>query len=105
LPWSPPSNPRHNFADILTATLKLLEDNEAFPPTPVGRAKQRAAKQPSRRTSKHDPRLSRQDWVRLAAEADEEGRLLPGVYQRRWEIKAAWHERRGSAKTVPGTLI
>jgi hypothetical protein len=40
-----------------------------------------------------DPtRLSREDWVRLTTEADEEGRLLPGVYQRRWEIETTWRE-------------
>lgn len=40
-----------------------------------------------------DPeRLSREDWVRLTTEADEEGRLLPGVYQRRWEIETTWSE-------------
>jgi hypothetical protein len=59
--------PGLNFANILTATLKLLEDNEAFAHTAIGRAKQKAAKQPSRRQSKHDPR--RDDPTQVSEEA------------------------------------
>lgn len=40
-----------------------------------------------------DPkRLSREDWVRLAHECDENGKFAPGLYHRRWEIETSYFE-------------
>lgn len=41
-----------------------------------------------------DPeKISRDDWTRLTTECDEAGRkLLPGLFQRRWEIETTYHE-------------
>lgn len=40
-----------------------------------------------------DPeRLSREDWVRLAEECDQEGKFKPGLYHRRWEIETSFRE-------------
>lgn len=40
-----------------------------------------------------DPkRLSREDWVRLADNCEEKGKLKPGVYHRRWEIETSFRE-------------
>lgn len=40
-----------------------------------------------------DPeQISREDWVRLAADCHEEGKLKPGLYHRRWEIETTYSE-------------
>ena len=40
-----------------------------------------------------DPqRLSREDWVRLASDCQENGKLKPGLYHRRWEIETTYFE-------------
>ena len=40
-----------------------------------------------------DPeQLSREDWTRLTTECDAEGRLLPGLYHRRWDIETTYRE-------------
>lgn len=37
--------------------------------------------------------ISRDDWTRLTTECDAAGRkLLPGLFQRRWEIETTYHE-------------
>lgn len=57
-----------NFADILTLTMKLLEDQPSFGSSPLGRAKKagKRRKTPKRR-SKHDPR--RRDPTIVSEEA------------------------------------
>jgi len=37
-------------------------------------------------------RLSYEDWTRLSWQADSDGRLLPGLYHRRWEIETTFYE-------------
>jgi hypothetical protein len=40
-----------------------------------------------------DPkRLSREDWVRLAQDCDDNGKFTPGLYHRRWEIETSYFE-------------
>lgn len=40
-----------------------------------------------------DPqRLSREDWVRVATDCDDNGKLTPGLYHRRWEIETTYFE-------------
>jgi len=40
-----------------------------------------------------DPQqLSRQDWVRLAQDCDDNGKFTPGLYHRRWEIETSYFE-------------
>lgn len=40
-----------------------------------------------------DPkRLSREDWVRLAQDCDDNGKFTPGLYHRRWEIETSFFE-------------
>jgi hypothetical protein len=40
-----------------------------------------------------DPkRLSREDWVRLASDCDDNGKFTPGLYHRRWEIETSYFE-------------
>lgn len=40
-----------------------------------------------------DPeRISREDWTRLTTECDPDGRLLPGLFHRRWEIETTYRE-------------
>lgn len=40
-----------------------------------------------------DPkRLSREDWVRLAEDCDNQGKFKPGLYHRRWEIETSFRE-------------
>jgi len=59
-----------SFATVLTTTMKLLEDQEQFPHTAVGQAKesgQRRAKRRSGPRSKHDPR--RDDPTEVSEEA------------------------------------
>ena len=47
-----------------------------------------------------DPRrLSREDWVRLAHECDDNGKLTPGLYHRRWEIETSFFELKVVLKT------
>jgi Transposase DDE domain len=37
-------------------------------------------------------RLSREDWVRLAHDCDDNGKFTPGLYHRRWEIETSYFE-------------
>ena len=37
-------------------------------------------------------RISREDWVRLASDCEDNGKLTPGVYHRRWEIETTFFE-------------
>jgi hypothetical protein len=40
-----------------------------------------------------DPKcVSRDDWVRLASDCEENGKFQPGLYHRRWEIETMYHE-------------
>ena len=40
-----------------------------------------------------DPQqLSREDWVRMAHECDDNGKFTPGLYHRRWEIETSFFE-------------
>lgn len=40
-----------------------------------------------------DPKqISRDDWVRLAEDCHENGKLTPGLYHRRWEIETTYSE-------------
>ena len=39
-----------------------------------------------------DQRLSREDWVRVAYACDDNGKLTPGLYHRRWEIETSYFE-------------
>lgn len=44
-------------------------------------------------TNMLDPeRLSREDWVRLAQDCDDNGKFTPGLYHRRWEIETSFFE-------------
>jgi Transposase DDE domain len=44
-------------------------------------------------------RLSREDWVRLAKECDDNGKFTPGLYHRRWEIETSYFELKVVLKT------
>lgn len=47
-----------------------------------------------------DPkRLSREDWVRLAKDCDDNGKFTPGLYHRRWEIETSFFELKVVLKT------
>lgn len=37
-------------------------------------------------------RLPREDWLRLAQDCDDNGKLTPGLYHRRWEIETTYFE-------------
>lgn len=37
-------------------------------------------------------RLPREEWVRLARDCDDNGKLTPGLYHRRWEIETTYFE-------------
>lgn len=37
-------------------------------------------------------KLSRDDWVRIAQACDDNGKLTPGLYHRRWEIETSFFE-------------
>lgn len=37
-------------------------------------------------------KVSYEDWTRLSWQADADGRLLPGLYHRRWEIETTFYE-------------
>lgn len=37
-------------------------------------------------------KLSREDWVRMAHECDDNGKFTPGLYHRRWEIETSFFE-------------
>lgn len=37
-------------------------------------------------------RMPYEEWTRLSWDADTEGRLMPGLYHRRWEIETTFHE-------------
>ena len=37
-------------------------------------------------------RLSREDWVRLTHDCDDNGKFTPGLYHRRWEIETSYFE-------------
>ncbi len=40
-----------------------------------------------------DPkRLSREEWVRMAHDCDDNGKFTPGLYHRRWEIETSYFE-------------
>lgn len=40
-----------------------------------------------------DPkRLSREEWVRMAHDCDDNGKFTPGLYHRRWEIETSFFE-------------
>lgn len=40
-----------------------------------------------------DPkRLSREDWLRMAADCDDKGKWAPGLYHRRWQIETSYCE-------------
>lgn len=40
-----------------------------------------------------DPkRLSREDWVRMVLDCDDNGKFTPGLYHRRWEIETTFFE-------------
>jgi len=40
-----------------------------------------------------DPKkLSREDWVRMAVDCEDKGKLKPGLYHRRWEIESTYFE-------------
>lgn len=40
-----------------------------------------------------DPqKLSRENWVRLARDCDDNGKFTPGLYHRRWEIETSYFE-------------
>jgi len=44
-------------------------------------------------TNMLDPkRLPREDWIRLAKDCDDNGKLTPGLYHRRWEIETTFRE-------------
>lgn len=44
-------------------------------------------------------RLSREDWVRIAHDYDDNGKLTPGLYHRRWEIETSYFELKVVLKT------
>ena len=47
-----------------------------------------------------DPkRLSREDWVRVAHDCDDNGKFTPGLYHRRWEIETTYFELKTVLKT------
>ena len=47
-----------------------------------------------------DPKkLSREDWVRLAKDCDDNGKFTPGLYHRRWEIETSYFELKVVLKT------
>lgn len=37
-------------------------------------------------------KISREDWVRLASDCENNGKLTPGLYHRRWEIETTFFE-------------
>ena len=40
-----------------------------------------------------DPkRISREDWVRMAIDCEDRGKMKPGLYHRRWEIETTYFE-------------
>ena len=67
-----------NFAFVLTTTLKLLEDQQGFAETPLGKEKKKAGRRAKRkqgkrrRKSKHDPR--REDPTQVSEEAFSQAR-------------------------------
>ena len=69
-----------NFADVLTLAWKLLQDQQAFASTSLGRApRARRRRHPCPRRSKHDPR--RDDPTVVSEEAFTKARrLLPGKF-------------------------
>lgn len=44
-------------------------------------------------------RLPRADWLRLARDCDDNGKLTPGLYHRRWEIETTYFELKVVLKT------
>jgi hypothetical protein len=66
------------FSTVLTTTLKLLEDQQGFSSTPIGKAKQAGkrkknkGKKGRKKRSKHDPR--RADPTELSEEAFAQAR-------------------------------
>jgi hypothetical protein len=54
-------------------------------------------------TNGNDPkRLSREDWVRLAADCESGRGLQPGLYHRRWEIETTFRELKVTQKMKGG---
>jgi hypothetical protein len=54
-------------------------------------------------TNVNDPqRLSREDWVRLAADCESGRGLQPGLYHRRWEIETTFRELKVTQKIKGG---
>lgn len=50
-------------------------------------------------TNMLDPkRLSRDNWVRMAVDCDDKGKLKPGLYHRRWEIETTYFELKVTLK-------
>jgi hypothetical protein len=50
-------------------------------------------------TNQLDPqRLSRKDWVQVASDCDDNGKLTPGLYHRRWEIETTYYELKVTLK-------
>jgi hypothetical protein len=43
-------------------------------------------------------RLSRDHWVRMAIDCDDQGKLKPGLYHRRWEIETTYFELKVTLK-------
>lgn len=44
-------------------------------------------------------RLSREDWIRMALDCDDNGKWTPGLYHRRWEIETSYFELKVVLKT------
>jgi hypothetical protein len=44
-------------------------------------------------------RLSREDWLRMALDCDDNGKWTPGLYHRRWEIETSYSELKVVLKT------
>jgi len=54
-------------------------------------------------TNVNDPRrLSREDWIRLAADCESGRGLQPGLYHRRWEIETTFRELKVTQKMKGG---
>jgi hypothetical protein len=81
LAWLAVSSALHtskNFADVLTLTLKLLEDTEGFPQTLLGREHNKAKRRRrTRRRCKHDPHHG--DATEVSEEAFTKARRLLSV--------------------------
>lgn len=65
-------HPTQTFADVLTATLKILQDHQAFATSTFGRAQRHARRRAGARRCKHDPR--RADPTQVSEEAFAQAR-------------------------------